>query len=211
MTLFSAMTYIVETTKKWDLPRWVSASVVLHVLFLFLGQLLINLLPEEKAQAPELSMSSTLDFVEFQEIRTDLPSDSADLSDKIIEKERITEQKPINWENAADPSMDFEQRYTAKLLVNISADDYPERARRGNAGKVTVAVSLYIASDGHIRDVRIRNIRSTGDAAAPYEKEFIESVRKILLTKTHLLNSPYSKGGKGADFVWDTTVTFTLN
>ncbi len=206
-----SMSFILEKTRRWDIPEWTAASFVLQIVFIFMTQVFLDLLPEREAQAPELSMTASLDFIEFQEIRSEVPAETADLSDEIIEKDTITEEKPINWENAADPAMDFDQRYSAKLLVNISPDDYPDRARRGNVGRVTVAVSLYISAAGKVRDVRIRSIRSQGDAALPYEADFKESVRRILLQKTQLMNAPYAKGGQAADFIWDTTVTFTLN
>ncbi len=157
-----------------------------------------------------LSMVSELSIVEFQDIQQGPVKGAQDMSEEIIEREKLTEDKPINWSNATDPTLDMDQRYAAKLLVNISPDDYPQRARRANVGEVTVAVTLYIGADGRVRDVKIRQIRSPGNAAQTFEEDFIRSVRTLLLTKTRLASRPYTVKGEARDFQWDTTVTFTL-
>lgn len=201
---------ISKLTRKWDLREWVVAGIMIQVFSAAGYQFVVDLFPESAPEDMDIVMSAELDFVEFQEVKADTPVDSKDLSDKIIEKEKLTEKQQINWENAADPSLDLNQRYVARLMVNISPDDYPTRARRANIGRVVVAVSLYISAGGTIRDVRIRNIRSQGDSAKPFSSDFHAAVRKILLQKTKLLTPPYRQDGNATDFVWDTTVTFTI-
>jgi hypothetical protein len=36
------------------------------------------------------------------------------------------------------------------------------------------------------------------------------ATRNIFLRKARLVNLPYSREGKAHDFIWDTTVTYTL-
>ena len=201
---------IARKTARWGVGEWIFTGLILQIILIFGGQALLDLLPEKEDPEINLEMAAELSFVEFNEIKADVTSETQDLSDKIIEKDKITKEQPINWNNAADPAMDFDQRYSARLLVNISPNDYPTRARRANVGRVTVAVSIYIAANGRIRDVKIRDIRSQGGTAANFKGDFVTAVRKILLQKTKLLNSPYKQSGVAKDFVWDTTVTFTL-
>lgn len=199
-------------TRKWDIREWVVVGFVLEVVLLFLYQGIVDLIPEEKIGEPvDIVMSAQLDFIEYQEIRTNVPvSDSQDLSDRIIEKRDLSTKQNINWENAADPVTDFNQRYVARLLVDVSDSDYPVRARNANLGRVVVAVSLYISAEGKIQDVKIRYISSDGNASKPFDREFMKSARNIILNKTRLLNPPFRTKGEAVDFVWDTTVTFTL-
>lgn len=197
--------------RRWDMREWIIVSIFTQTAGIFLFQLILNLLPEKKSEFTAPIMTSELSFVEYNEIKDEKISETQELSDEIIEKDKLTEEPPpVNWTNAADPLMDFSQRYAAKLYVNISPDDYPQRAKRANIGLVSVAVTLYIDSSGKIRDVKIRNIRSNAQAADPYKNEFISAVRKILLEKTKLMNTPYSSKGQAKDFTWDTTVSFTI-
>ncbi len=205
--ILSKITYI---TRYWTLREWSAVGLGLQILVAIGIEGARLLLPEPQRSDEPFALTAQLDFIEFQEIQKEKPAEVQDLSDKIIEKDKLSEEKPINWENASDPTMDPNQRYMAKLMVNISPDDYPSRARRAEIGRVTVAVSLYISSAGKIRDVRIRSIRSAGDAAKPFTDDFQAAVRKILLQKTKLLNAPYKGEAGSNDFIWDTTVTFTL-
>lgn len=209
-TLFVFIDFLSTRTAHWGMKEWLGAGLGTEVVLILVIYLFQILLPRPKTDVPEPVLSSELSFVEFQEIRTEKPQEVQDLSDKIIEKDKLSEEKPINWENAADPAMDPSQRYVARLRVNISPDDYPSRARRANLGRVTVAVSLYISASGKIRDVRVHNIRSQGDSAIQFHDDFKSAVRKILLQKTRLMNSPYKSSEGAEDFVWNTTVTFTL-
>ncbi len=197
-------------TRNWTMREWLSTGVLLQIVLLVLYQLILWIIPEKEEPPLDLSLSAEMTFVEFQEQVAQKTTQTKDLSDKIIEQDKMPAEEPINWDNAADPATDASQRYNARLLVNISPDDYPSRARRASIGQVVVAVTLYIRADGRIGDVKIRKIRSVGDSAKPFEKDFILAVRKILLQKTRLLSSPFNDGHGARDFIWDTTVTFTL-
>ena len=206
------MERLARRVQLWGIWQWLTAGLVTHLVLIVCAEWLLSLWPHDKnLTGPELAMVTDLNFVEFQETRTTVQTESQDLSEKIVEKEKIVKKKEINWENAADPTIDFTQRYVARLMVNISPNDYPARARRAEVGKVTVAVSLYISASGKIRDVKIRKIRSNAGAADLFEGDFKKAVRRILLQKTRLSGQPYTLDGEAKDFVWDTTVTFTLN
>lgn len=198
-------------SSKWDSKHWIGVAILLQVLaapfvqvFLFMNWF------DNKGEDPNISLVSELSIVEYQDPTETPPDESQELSDEIQETDSLTEDKPINWANAVDPSLDINQRYVARLLVNISPDDYPTRAANANIGKVVVAVTLYITAQGRVKDVAIRNIRSQGDAAQPFSDDFTRAVRNILLTKTQLAGPVYKVAGEAKDFKWDTTVTFTV-
>jgi hypothetical protein len=117
--------------------------------------------------------------------------------------------KGVDWGSASDPALDS-GRYTARIVVDVSPDDYPLSARRSNLGNVVVAVTLYVSSKGTIRDVRIRHIRAGSGDPKSFERDFVMATRNIFLRKARLVNLPYSREGKAHDFIWDTTVTYTL-
>jgi hypothetical protein len=192
---------------RWDIREWIVVSVIIQFLLLVIFDLILYLFPGESTVQP-LQISTQLEFVEFSETRSEAASQKQELSETIVEKERLSEEPPVNWSNAADPSLGT--RYSARLAVEISPDDYPVRARRTDAGAVRVAVTLYIASDGRIRDVKIRSITGDGNTAEIYREDFIRSVRNIMMNRARLTNSPYAVRGQGVDFIWDTVITFTL-
>lgn len=206
----SVVQSLVRRTRKWDMRHWLTAGLIFQIIMVLLTELAMWLWPEKKPQSPDISFAESMSFVEFNEKVEDVKAETKDLSDEIIETDRITDDKPINWDNAADPALDITQRYQPSLLVNISRDDYPDRARRANAGRVDVAVTLYISADGRIRDVRIRNIRTQSGSADSFKPDFIQAVRRILLTQSRMTGKPYTQNGRAVDFTWDTTVTFTL-
>jgi len=212
MTTFQEKwTFFVALAKepmRWDIREWSVVSVALQIALLVLYQIAVLLLPQDDTIAPPLMMTE-LDFVEFTEIQEQV-AEKQELSDTIVEKEKLSEKPPVNWNNAADPTLDLNQRYVARLYVNLSPDDYPKRARRANAGIVKVGVTLYIAADGTMRDVKIRSISGEGNTAELYREDFIRSVRNIILNKTRLMNRPYNQDGTAHDFSWDTVITFTL-
>ena len=116
----------------------------------------------------------------------------------------------VDWGSAADPALDGGSRYTANIVVEISADDYPESARRSNLGSVKVGVTLLVSSLGKISDVKIRYMRADGGDLAPFKTAFVEATRKIFLKKARLVNLPYKQDGSAKNFKWDTSVTYTL-
>lgn len=116
----------------------------------------------------------------------------------------------VDWGNGSDPTLDAGSRYTARIIVDVSQNDYPASARRSNLGNVIVAVTLYVSSKGNIRDVRVRYVRASSGDVKPFERDFILATRNIFLKKARLANMPYSKEGKAHDFIWDTTVTYSL-
>lgn len=203
--------WIARRTERWYAREWLAAGAVVLALLVVFAQLIFMLLPgkdDGTGEAPEIV--AEMSFVEFQEPTETVQSETRDLSDEIIETDNPADEKPVNWANAVDPTMDFDQRFTARLQVESSADDYPASARRSNLGTVTAAVTLYISADGRIRDVRIRNLRTSSGNIDAFRGDFVQAVRKIFLTKSRLISSPYKSGGEAKDFTWDTTITFTL-
>jgi outer membrane biosynthesis protein TonB len=200
-----------QILEKWDLRYWTILGVILQIILIFLVDFVYRLLPEKKSDIPtQISLSTDLSFIEYQE--PELPtnvSQTKELSEQIIETTQKVEEK-INWNNAVDPTLDFSQRYTAKIAVNISPDDYPERAKRFSLGQVKVSVVVYIGADGKIKDVKIRKIESSSGNIDLFEADFVQAVKKIFLQKAKLLNQPYQVNGESKDFIWYTTVTFTL-
>ncbi|MDH5655029.1 MAG: energy transducer TonB [Spirochaetia bacterium] len=196
--------------KKWDMREWIIASFFIQLILIASAQLVLDLLPGSQDFSTDEIVMTEMTFVEYNEIQEEKPVETQDLSDEIIEKDKLSEDPPVNWNNAVDPTMDFDQRYNARLMVNISPDDYPSRAKRANIGIVRVAVTMYIDSTGKIRDVKIRSIRSQDGALENYKGDFTSAARNILLKKTKLVNLPYAKGGASRDFVWDTTISFTI-
>lgn len=212
--LRAVLSGIADRTAEWELREWSLAGIGVQLLLLLFMQIfwwLSALWQPSEEPSPELQTQVDMSFVEFQKVTEDLPQQTQDLSEKIVEKEKLEkEQPPINWDNAVDPGMDFSQRYEARLSVNVSTNDYPPRATKANIGSVVALVDIYIGSDGKVKDVRIRQLRSAGNAHQPFENDFRKSVRRIILQKTKLLNKPYSVNGVPKDFVWQTRITFTL-
>lgn len=203
---------IADRTENWYTKEWLTVGSIVLLLLITFAQLIYFLIPNQKPiDIFDPNLVAEMTFVEFQEPTDTVQAETRDLSDEIIETEKPeAEEKPINWANAVDPTMDFDQRYAARLFVNIGPNDYPERARRSNLGTVTAAVTLYISANGRIRDVKIRTIRTNSGNLDAFHDEFAQSVKKIFLTQAKLANAPYSSGGQAHDFTWDTTVTFTL-
>ncbi|MBW7857364.1 MAG: hypothetical protein H3C43_03480 [Leptonema sp. (in: Bacteria)] len=201
---------VADRTEDWYTKEWLTIGSIVLLLLITFAQLIYFLIPNQKPiNLFDPNLVAEMTFVEFQEPTDTVQVETRDLSDEIIETDK-TEEKPINWANAVDPTMDFDQRYSARLFVNIGPNDYPERARRSNLGTVTAAVTLYIAANGQIKDVKIRTIRTSSGNLDAFQDEFAQSVRKIFLTQAKLASAPYSSGGEARDFTWDTTVTFTL-
>ena len=199
-----------ERADRFGNREWFTIGVIVQVLLLLLAQLILNLLPVEVIKPPEIAAVTDLKFVEYQEIRTETPAESQDLSDEIIEKEKKDKLQPINWSNASDPTFDTTQRYRPLFRIGFSADDYPMRARRSNLPRVTVTFSMLIGPDGKIQDLKIKSIRSRSDAHKPFEKEFVEAVRRIILKQTKLVTKPYTVGGAATSFRWDNKIEFIL-
>lgn len=199
-----------ERMRGWTLREWCLSGLAVQLFAVLLAEAVIQLWPAGNPDAVNLELSTEMTFVEYQEIDEAPQAKSKDLSDEIVEVEKKQEDE-INWNNAVDPTMDFSQRYTAMLDVNQGPDDYPSAARNANLGRVTAAIRLYIDAGGRIRDVRVRNIRSAGGTHAAFEQEFVASIRRLILQKTKLKSRPYKDAsGAAQDFVWDTTITFTL-
>jgi outer membrane biosynthesis protein TonB len=205
------MIKLTEHLERWDLRNWVFLGMIIQLIFIFFIDFLYKIIPTYKKEEPtKISLSTDLSFIEYEEPQP-IPQQSStkDLSENILETTQKTEEK-INWQNAVDPTLDFTQRYAAKISVTISPEDYPDRAKRSNLGIVRVSVALYIGSDGQIKDVKIRKIESSTGNIQAFEQDFIDAVRKIFLQKAKLLNKPYQIQGEYKDFIWYTTVTFTL-
>ena len=189
---------------------WIVTGLITQVILVVLMQLIIWLIPNETIKMPTLTAVTDLKFVEYQEITENQPTQVQDLSDKIIEKEKKDKLNPINWKNSQDPTMDFSQRYRPLFKFNNVNEYYPDSARRSNLGKVTVSFTMLVGTDGKVKDVRIRNIRSMGGGHKAFQKDFRQAVRLILLKKTRLLTKPYYVNGTAVPFTWDNKIIFTL-
>ncbi len=196
-------------TRNWDIREWAPFGFGVQVVLILIYQLGLWLWPSAADDSAPIQVNPEMTFVEFTEVKDVRAAESQDLSDKIQEVDQLKQE--VNWENAVDPAFDFSQRYVALLSVRKGPDDYPRAARNASLGRVTVAVRLYIDARGKIRDVRIRNIRSDGDAHKPFEREFMAAVRNLLLNKTEVRSRPYLVNGVAQDIVWDETITFTLD
>lgn len=197
--------------QSWDLREWLPVAFVLQIVVLLLYQLVIFLIPAAEPESVDLSISTEMTFIEFNEVEDVKPPESRDLSDDIVEVDKLKEEEQINWANAVDPTLDFSQRYSLFLDARTGNDDYPDGARRANLGRVTAAVRVYIDKSGRIRDVKVRSIRSQGGGHEPFQSEFIRSIRNVLLNKTRVEGRPYMVDGEAKDIVWDTTISFTIN
>ncbi len=199
--------------EEWDYRHWfLFGSIVQFILVLFF-EILFQIFPREELKQTEIiNLSTELSFLEYQEpVPSPVVPQTRDLSEEIIEtKKPIDKVEEINWQNAVDPSLDFNQRYVPRIAISISPDDYPERAKKSNIGIVKVSVALYIDSSGKIRDVKIRKMESDSGNIELFRNEFIMAVRKVFLEKSKLLNKPYEVDGTPRDFIWYTTVTFVL-
>lgn len=196
----------------WDLRQWTILGFFILVILLFLSDLIFKLLPEKEDQDSKISVViPEMAFIEYQEPTTkEIPQQTNELSEEILETEKKEKQDIINWQNAVDPSLDFSQKFTAKIAVSISSEDYPVNARKSNLGKVKVSVALYIGADGKIKDVQIRKIESEYGNLEAFKSDFIQAVKKVFLQKSKLLTPPYQVNGINKDFIWYTTVTFAL-
>lgn len=176
---------------------------------LLLYQFLLWIIPEPEKELASFTMDPGMSFVEYQEPTQEDTASAKDLSEEIVETKKETEDQ-INWTNAANPAADFSSRYTARIAVTVSADDYPASAARAGAGTVTIRAALLILPSGRIGDVRIQNIRFSNPVGEDYRAEFIARARQILLTRARLVSAPYTENGKPAKFIWTQTITFTL-
>ncbi len=195
----------------WDLREWLPVAFALQILALVLYEVVLFLIPAAEPENVDLNVSTEMTFVEFSEVEDVKPPESRDLSDEIVEVDKLKEEEQINWANAVDPTLDFNQRYSIFLDARTGNDDYPDAARRANLGRVTAAVRVYIDKSGNIRDVKVRSIRSQGGGHQTFQKEFIRSIRNVLLNKTRVEGRPYMVNGEAKDIVWDTTISFTIN
>lgn len=207
------MLTIYKLIEKWDLRVWTIIGFVLQLFLFFITDLIFKLIPGEKnfEISDSISLVPEMTFLEFEEPEVqNIPQQSKELSEEIIETQKQEKQDRINWQNAVDPSLDFSQRYIARIAVSISPEDYPENAKKSNLGKVKVSVALYIGADGKIKDVQVRKIESQSGNIEAYKEDFIQSVRNVFLKKSKLLSTPYQVNGEYKDFIWYTTVTFIL-
>ena len=200
-----------DRVEGWGLREWMPVAFVLQLLVVLLYQIAIWLWPAGAPEQVDLSVSTEMTFVEYQEVEDVITPESKDLSDEVVEVDKLLEEEKINWANAVDPTLDINQRYSIFLDARTGDEDYPDAARRANLGRVTAAVRVYIDKNGRVRDVRVRNIRSQGGGHEPFRPEFIRSIRNVLLNKTRVEGRPYVVNGEAKDIVWDTTISFTIN
>ena len=202
---------LLQRIERWGLREWLPAAFVLQVVLVVRFQIAVWLWPEGAPEQVDLAVSTEMTFVEYNEVEDVVTPESKDLSDEIVEVDKLLEEEQINWANAVDPTLDINQRYSIFLDARTSDEDYPDPARRANLGRVTAAVRVYIDKSGRVRDVRVRNIRSQGGGHEPFKTEFIRSIRNVLLNKTRVDGRPYVVNGEAKDIVWDTTISFTIN
>ncbi|MEQ9364907.1 MAG: hypothetical protein RIF32_11720 [Leptospirales bacterium] len=200
-----------ERTERWGLREWLPVGFLLQIVLIVLFQIGVWLWPRSAPENVHLKVSTEMTFVEYNEVEDVVTPESKDLSDDIVEVDKLLEEEKINWANAVDPTLDVNQRYSIFLDARTGDEDYPDPARRANLGRVTAAVRVYIDKNGRVRDVRVRNIRSQGGGHEPFQAEFIRSIRNVLLNKTRVEGRPYVVDGEAKDIVWDTTISFTIN
>ena len=199
-----------QKVEDWGNREWFITGVVTLFLLIIITEGIRRFWPKEKLDIPEITAISELSIVEYEEIKVDRPQDSQDLSDKIIEKEKIEKPKPVNWENAVDAAFDQTQRFNPRFKIEVSSDDYPSKARSSNLPKVRIFFTILIGADGKIKAFRIRKIKSPGNIHKPYEKDFIKAARKVIMGKAKLITRPYSVNGVATPFKWDLNMSFTL-
>ncbi|MCS7204931.1 MAG: hypothetical protein NZ853_04480 [Leptospiraceae bacterium] len=195
-----------------DLRFWTFVGFCIQVLLLVFAEIFFSLFEDEIIQKKDsVSIFTDLSIIEYQEPTAPIQqAQTKDLSETIIETQKPLKEEQVNWQNAVDPTLDFSQRYVAKISVQVSPDDYPSKAKAFNLGKVKVYVMLYISSTGKIKDVKVRNIESTSGNIDAFREDFYQAVRKIFLEKGKLLSPPYQVNGEYKDFIWYTSVTFML-
>lgn len=200
-----------ERTERWGLREWLPVGFLLQLILILLFQIGVWLWPAGAPENVNLSVSTEMTFVEYNEVEDVVTPESKDLSDEIVEVDKLLEEEQINWANAVDPTLDVSQRYSIFLDARTGDEDYPDPARRANLGRVTAAVRVYIDKNGRVKDVRVRNIRSQGGGHETFKAEFVRSIRNVLLNKTRVEGRPYVVNGEAKDIVWDTTISFTIN
>ena len=189
--------------------EWFLLGCLAQAIVLVAAHFILLLLPAERIITPR-EAEATTQFVheEYQERSVRRPVNSQELSEKIVEKEVLEKKEPINWDNAQDPSFDA-RGYRPVIETSISDEDYPQAARRGTMPDVIVNFTLLIGTDGKVKDVRIKRIRSRGNAHKPFQKEFYAAARRLLL-RTRLKSRPYTVNGKRVPFTWTSTIVFKL-
>jgi hypothetical protein len=203
--------HLLQRVERWGLREWMPVGFFIQVIAVILFQVALWLWPASPPEQVDLKISTEMTFVEYNEVQDVRTPETRDLSDEIVEVEKLIEEEKINWANAVDPTLDVSQRYSIFLDARTGDEDYPDPARRANLGRVTAAVRVYIDRNGHVRDVRVRNIRSQGGGHEPFRDEFVRSIRNVLLNKTRVEGRPYVVDGEAKDIVWDTTISFTIN
>lgn len=190
--------------------EWILSGILVEIILFLTVQLILNLLPSGAIKSLDIEVVTELKFVEFEEIKTRKVVQTKDLSDTIIEKDKIEKEKKYDWNKASDPTIDPTQRYRPLFRIVASEDDYPDRARHSNLPRVVVHFTMLISPAGKIQDIRIRKIQSEGDAHRPYEDDFIKAVRHVILNRTQLLTKPYNTNGSAVPFTWDSKFEFIL-
>ena len=189
--------------------QWMVTGVVVQVVGLFLYQLALWIIPEPEKEMAMFTADPGMSFVEYQEPSQQDTASAKDLSEEIVETKK-KQDEAINWTNAANPATNFSSRYTARISVTVSPDDYPSSAARAGVGTVTIRAALLILPSGRIGDVRIQNVRFSNPVGEDYRAEFIARARQILLTRARLVSPPYKENGQPTKFIWTQTITFTL-
>lgn len=190
-----------------NLEWFISGILALIVLILF-AQILFLFGNSKEYSQIELSPIIDMKYIEFNEKAVQQRAETKELSDKIIEKEKLKEE--INWKNAVDPTFDIDQKYLPKFQINYSESDYPASARKSSLPKVVVTFQMLIGADGSILDLKIINIKSQNNIHKPFEEDFIVAVRKIILKQSKLISRPYSSNGKAKKFIWENKFEFIL-
>lgn len=200
---------IQNKTVNWRLRDWIPFSILLQIIFVTFIQLLWWIWPATHEEPPILKISTDMSFLEF-ETKTEEVARTKDLSDEVLEVEQLTDDRKVNWNNAVDPTFDFSQRYKASLEIRNANAEFPQSATGANLGRIFVDVRIYIDANSRIRDVRILRLRSSGNTHKAFEKEFRSAARRVILKRTRLRNQPYRVGGVAKDFVWETSIEFSM-
>jgi hypothetical protein len=187
-------------------------SGTIHLLLAFGMYLYLYAWPEQEHYVATVALYTG-------EGETDRETTGKGKGDKNTEKDKKSSDtigtgpasSSVDWGTAADPSVDGGSRYAPDIWVDGSLEDmYPARAKQANLGRVVVAVTLYIDGSGRIRDVRIRYVRSQGNAHAPFEADFRQAAYDVATKRMRLRSAAYRHDGRPVDFIWDTTINFQL-
>jgi len=193
------------------LNRFFGLSVAIHFILALGMYLYLYAWPEQEHYVATVALYAGQGETDRETTGKGQGDKNADKNQKSTDGIGPGQSSSVDWGTASDPSVEGGTRYAPDIWIDGSLEDmYPARAKQANPGKVTVALTLYIDSKGFIRDVRIRYVRSQGNAHQPFENDFRQAAYDVATKRMRLRSPGYRKDGRAVDFIWDTTINFTL-